>query len=32
MNRLKEFLQQLRGLDFNDIGRWPEGVCATSER
>jgi type IV pilus assembly protein PilO len=23
MNRIKEFIQQLRGLDFNDIGRWP---------
>ncbi len=23
MNRLTEFFQQLRGLDFNDIGRWP---------
>jgi type IV pilus assembly protein PilO len=23
MNRIMEFIQQLRGLDFNDIGRWP---------
>jgi type IV pilus assembly protein PilO len=23
MNRLVAFFQQLRGLDFNDIGRWP---------
>jgi type IV pilus assembly protein PilO len=23
MSRLTEFFQQLRGLDFNDIGRWP---------